>query len=108
MKTTMRQIVMEGPGKSRVMEVPVPQIGKGELLVRVTLSGICHSELYPWMTAKKGDTLGHESVGIVEKVGEGVSSPWPEKEQEKTSPPRDHAKADAKGCGRGRCRLVKF
>lgn len=74
MKTTMRQIVMEGPGKSRVMEVPVPQIGKGELLVRVTLSGICHSELYPWMTAKKGDTLGHESVGIVEKVGEGVEA----------------------------------
>ncbi|WP_321002235.1 hypothetical protein, partial [Eisenbergiella porci] len=24
-------------------------------------------------------------------------------EQEKTSPPRDHAKADAKGCGRGKC-----
>ena len=54
--------------------MPVPQIGKGELLVRVTLSVICHSELYPWMTAKKGDTLGHESVGIVEKVGEGVEA----------------------------------
>ena len=45
MKTTMRQIVMEGPGKSRVMEVPGPQSGRGELLVRVTLSGVCHSEL---------------------------------------------------------------
>lgn len=72
MKKTMKQIVMAGPRKSRFIEVPIPEPGTGEMLVRVTLTGMCHSELYPWMTAKDGDMLGHESVGVVEKVGPGV------------------------------------
>ena len=65
MKKTMKQIVMAGPRKSRFIEVPIPEPGTGEMLVRVTLTGMCHSELYPWMTAQDGDVLGHESVGVV-------------------------------------------
>ncbi len=72
MGETMRQIVMAGPRKSRIVMVPKPQITENQLLVRVTLSGMCHSEFYPWSTAKEGDILGHESIGVVEAVGAKV------------------------------------
>jgi len=68
----MRQMVMEGPGKSKIIEVPIPEINDDEILVKLTLSGICHSEYYPWLTAKEGDLLGHESIGIVADFGKNV------------------------------------
>lgn len=68
----MRAIVMEGPGKSKVVEVDMPVINDNELLVKVKYTGMCHSEWYPWSTANKGDRLGHEPVGVVEKVGKNV------------------------------------
>ena len=72
MKGTMRQMVMAGPGKSKIIEVPIPSYGEDEMLVKVTLTGMCHSEWYPWATAKEGDVLGHESVGVVAEVGSRV------------------------------------
>lgn len=72
MSKTMKQLVMSGPRTSKIVEVPVPSYGADEMLVKVTLSGICHSELYPWATAAEGDVLGHESVGIVAEVGKNV------------------------------------
>ena len=73
MKTTMKQMIMAGPGKTKIIEVPVPEITDDQMLVRLTLSGMCHSEWYPWYTAKEGDVLGHESVGVVEKIGANVT-----------------------------------
>ena len=72
MKTTMKQMIMAGPGKTKIIEVPIPEIGPDQMLVRLTLSGMCHSEWYPWYTAKEGAVLGHESVGVVEKIGANV------------------------------------
>ena len=72
MKNTMRQMVMEGPRKSKIIKVPIPSYSENEMLVRVTLTGMCHSELYPWASAKAGDILGHESIGVVEAVGKNV------------------------------------
>ena len=69
----MRQIVMTGAGKSTVVEVPVPEINDDQILVKVTYTGMCHSEWYPWSIAKAGETFGHESVGVVAKVGRNVS-----------------------------------
>lgn len=68
----MRRIVMTGPGSSRVEEVDIPAITEDELLVKVTYTGMCHSEWYPWSTAKAGETFGHEPVGVVAKVGKNV------------------------------------
>ena len=68
----MKQIVMTGPGKSTVVDVPMPKINDGQLLVKVTYTGMCHSEWYPWSIAKAGETFGHESVGVVAEVGKGV------------------------------------
>lgn len=69
----MRQIVMEGPRKSRIIDVPVPKIGENELLVKVTYTGMCHSEWYPWSVAAPGEEFGHETVGVVAECGAGVT-----------------------------------
>ncbi len=73
MSGMMKQMFMAGPGKTKIIQVPVPEIKDDEMLVRVTLSGMCHSEWYPWLTAKEGDLLGHESIGVVEKLGANVT-----------------------------------
>ncbi|MDR1000072.1 MAG: alcohol dehydrogenase catalytic domain-containing protein [Clostridiales bacterium] len=65
----MKQIVMTGPRKSKVIDVPEPQIERGELLVKVTYTGMCHSEWYPWSVAREGETFGHETVGVVVEAG---------------------------------------
>lgn len=44
MEGMMRQMVMAGPRKSRIIEVPIPQYSDDEMLVKVTLTGMCHSE----------------------------------------------------------------
>ena len=72
MEGTMRQMIMAGPKKSTIIEVPIPSYTDDEMLVKVTLTGMCHSEWYPWATAKEGDILGHESVGVVAEVGKNV------------------------------------
>ena len=65
----MKQIVMAGPRKSEIIDVPIPEITDDQLLVKVTYTGMCHSEWYPWSTAKPGEVFGHETVGVVAKCG---------------------------------------
>ena len=69
----MKQIIMEGPRQSRIVEVPMPQMNEDQLLVKVIYTGMCHSEFFPWTVAKKGDVFGHETVGIIEKIGKNVA-----------------------------------
>ena len=68
----MKQLVMAGPRKSKVVKVKEPVINDGQLLVKVRYTGMCHSEWYPWATARAGDVLGHETVGVVAQVGRNV------------------------------------
>ena len=57
----------------RVEEMPVPNIGPGELLVRVEASGICGSDVMEWDRISKAPlVLGHEIAGVVVDMGEGV------------------------------------
>ena len=57
----------------RVEEMPVPQIGAGELLVRVEASGICGSDVMEWYRLDRAPlVLGHEIGGQLVAVGEGV------------------------------------
>ncbi|GAI87038.1 unnamed protein product, partial [marine sediment metagenome] len=57
----------------RVEEMPVPQIGSGELLVRVEASGICGSDVMEWYRLDRAPlTLGHEIGGQIVAVGDGV------------------------------------
>jgi L-iditol 2-dehydrogenase len=57
----------------RIEEVAVPQIGPGELLVRVEASGICGSDVMEWYRLDRAPlVLGHEIAGQIVAVGEGV------------------------------------
>jgi L-iditol 2-dehydrogenase len=57
----------------RTEEVAVPQIGPGELLVRVEASGICGSDVMEWYRLDRAPlVLGHEIAGQIVSVGEGV------------------------------------
>lgn len=57
----------------RIEERPRPQIGPGELLVRIEASGICGSDLMEWYRASRAPlVLGHEVAGEIVEVGEGV------------------------------------
>jgi len=57
----------------RVEEMPIPQIGCGELLVRVEASGICGSDVMEWYRLDRAPlVLGHEIGGQIAVVGEGV------------------------------------
>ncbi|MBQ7336111.1 MAG: alcohol dehydrogenase catalytic domain-containing protein [Clostridia bacterium] len=67
----MKKMVVVGPRKTEIVQVPLPEINEGQMLVKVTLTGMCHSELYSWQTGSVSE-LGHESVGVVEKVGAKV------------------------------------
>jgi len=57
----------------RLEEMPVPQIGPGEVLMRVEASGICGSDLLEWYRLHKAPlVLGHEVAGVIAVVGKGV------------------------------------
>ncbi len=57
----------------RLEEMPFPEIGAGELLVKVIASGICGSDVMEWYRIKKAPlVLGHEIAGEISKVGSRV------------------------------------
>lgn len=76
---TMRAMVLDAPGQPlRLAELPVPQPGPGELLVRLLACGVCHTDVH----IRDGSVapahplrplvLGHEGVGRVVALGEGA------------------------------------
>lgn len=71
----MRYSQLVSPQTSEVVEGESRQPGPGEVKVRVTACGVCASELHPWNSgvAAYPRRLGHEPVGVVESVGEGVT-----------------------------------
>jgi threonine dehydrogenase-like Zn-dependent dehydrogenase len=78
----MKAAVWHGKRDVRVDEVPEPTIREPtDAVVRITSSGLCGSDLHlyevlaPFMTP--GDVLGHEPMGIVEEVGDEVTSIHP-------------------------------
>ncbi len=57
----------------RIEEIPVPEIGTGELLVQVKACGICGSDVMEWYRRERAPlVLGHEIGGQVVAVGDGV------------------------------------
>jgi L-iditol 2-dehydrogenase len=57
----------------RVVELPVPEIGPGELLVQLRACGICASDVMEWYMKPRAPIYpGHEPVGIIAAAGEGV------------------------------------
>lgn len=82
MTTTMRaQRLYTDTGKIAVEDVPIPEPGPGEVLVKVAFCGICHSDLslingtFPAFLPVV--TQGHEASGTVAELGPGVTG-WSE------------------------------
>jgi alcohol dehydrogenase len=79
MKTTMKGLVYNGPGKIEYKDIPMPVIQKPtDAVVKILKTTICGTDLgilHGKMPAiKPGTTLGHEGVGVVEEVGAGVEN----------------------------------
>src|SRR6202047_1708136 len=72
---TMQAAVYRGTNDVRLETVPVPEIGKGELLVRIHTCGICGTDLKKILTGSHSAPriFGHEMAGQVAMVGEGVT-----------------------------------
>jgi threonine dehydrogenase-like Zn-dependent dehydrogenase len=72
----MKANVFLGKDAIEVREVERPQPGPGEALLRITLTTICGTDLhivrgeYP---VKPGLVIGHEPVGVIEELGDGLS-----------------------------------
>ncbi len=57
----------------RVEEIPTPQIGQGEILLKSLACGICGSDVMEWYRAHKAPlVLGHEATGEIVEIGENV------------------------------------
>jgi len=72
----VKQSVMTAPGKIEFRDVPVPEPGPGEVLVRMKRIGVCGSDIHVWH-GKHALTpypvvQGHEVSGVIEKVGGSV------------------------------------
>jgi L-iditol 2-dehydrogenase len=58
----------------RVVDLPIPEIGPGELLVRMLACGLCASDVMEWYMRPRAPLYpGHEPVGVIEAVGEGIT-----------------------------------
>jgi alcohol dehydrogenase len=74
--STMKAVVFRGPGDIRLEMMSVPKARAGEGVIRVTLTTICGTDLhilkgeYP---VKAGLIIGHEPVGVIHEIGDGVT-----------------------------------
>lgn len=76
---TSRITVLTGPKHIDVMEVPIPEIGDDEVLVKVEQVGVCGTDVHEY----KGDPfgyipveLGHEGTGTIVKLGKDVTKDY--------------------------------
>ena len=80
MKKTMLALVKEGPGPGLAMkEVPLPQVGINDVLIQISKTSICGTDLHiynwdEWAAAHLHPplTIGHEFVGRIAGLGENV------------------------------------
>jgi L-iditol 2-dehydrogenase len=72
--TTMQAAVYRAVNEVRLETVPVPEIGPGELLIRVHTCGICGTDLKKIATGSHSAPriFGHETSGVVVAIGQGV------------------------------------
>src|SRR6266853_343315 len=77
MKSTYKALEVSAPGNLRLVERSVPEPGAGQVRIRVEACGICHTDaatvtgIYPGLKLPR--VPGHEVVGRIEALGNGVS-----------------------------------
>src|SRR3954453_13069668 len=78
MAKTYKAVEVTAPGNLRIVERPIAEPDKGQVLIRVEACGICHTD---WLTVEgpfPGPRFprwpGHEVAGRIEAVGSGASA----------------------------------
>ncbi len=75
MSKMMKAAVFIQPGRIELVDKPIPDVGPNDALVRITTTTLCGTDVhilkgeYP---VAPGLTVGHEPVGIIEKLGSAV------------------------------------
>jgi threonine dehydrogenase-like Zn-dependent dehydrogenase len=75
MTLRMKAAVFVEPGRIEITDKPIPDVGPNDALMRITTTTICGTDVhilkgeYP---VAKGLTVGHEPVGVIEKLGSAV------------------------------------
>ncbi len=75
MTKKMKAAVFIEPGRIEITDKPIPDVGPNDALIRITTTTICGTDVhilkgeYP---VAKGLTVGHEPVGVIEKLGSAV------------------------------------
>ena len=64
-----------------IQDLPVPEPGPGQLLVRIQASGLCHTDIHAahgdWPVKPTPPFIpGHEGIGVVEQLSDGVPDHW--------------------------------
>src|SRR5579883_1050112 len=77
-----KTVVKTGMGQLALVDLPVPDPGPNQVLIRTTLSTICGSDIhildeFPMPQGVPALPMGHEACGVVEAVGPGVTSVRP-------------------------------
>src|SRR5687767_8655307 len=76
MTVMMKAAVFLEPGRIELIDKPIPEVGPNDALVRITTTTICVTDVhilkgeYP---VARGLTIGHEPVGVIEKLGSAVA-----------------------------------
>lgn len=79
---TRAAVLYEQKKPLKIEELLIPELKGGQVLVKIAVSGICHSQLNEIMGLKGPDrflphTLGHEGAGVVQAIGQGVKKVRP-------------------------------
>ncbi len=75
MTAMMKATVFTAPGRIELVDKPIPDVGPLDALIRITTTTICGTDVhilkgeYP---VQPGLTIGHEPVGVIEKLGSAV------------------------------------
>jgi threonine dehydrogenase-like Zn-dependent dehydrogenase len=58
-----------------IEERPIPTIGPKEALIKISVCGVCASEIHDFCESEVGSDkfLGHEAVGVIEQIGEAIT-----------------------------------
>jgi threonine dehydrogenase-like Zn-dependent dehydrogenase len=69
----MKRIVMTGPKKSQIVDMPDVKPSDDEVLIKLKYVGVCMSEHYDWSVARAGQAFGHEPLGFIAAIGKNVT-----------------------------------
>ena len=73
--TMMKSLIFVEPGKIEIVDKKIPDVGPNDALLKITTTTICGTDIHIFKgeyAVAKGLTIGHEPVGIIEKLGSAV------------------------------------